>query len=294
MHVDHDRRAEIRRPQATRFVFHHAARRSEIVTGNVSRAGAFFHSALCFPVGTLLVIEVSGPRPGGAGIRLLARVAHARRGFPVRGRDSGMGVRWVRAFSAEGAEVLSRFLREVLGLPVEAAGNLGASELGDATYDFPALLAPPRVRPAPPQAPGSPSPSPAPPPPRPPVVRDALAQRKIEAVQRGRFPVRTPVIFSVENMHYQGRATSIGSDGLTIESSTGLPVQFCQVAVRYPLGQGRLGERVVLFGEVDLVSEGAAGEPGTFNLHLTGLDEQDNPGAFRSYLRLLAGGSPRI
>jgi hypothetical protein len=167
--------------------------------------------------------------------------------------------------------------------------------VGDAIYDFPILLAPRRVRPAPaaevaPAAVTVPEPAPI----SPLAVRDPLGLRKLHAVQRGRFPVLAPVVFSVDNMHYQGRATTIGPDGLTVESTTGLPVQFCRVAVRYPLSTGKMGERVVLYGEVDMVVEGAPGEPGIFNMHLTGLDELDNPGAFRSYLRHLARDSRRI
>ena len=280
---DHDRRSDNRRQESVRFVFNYAARRTAVSTFNVSRSGAFFFSALNFPVGTLLVLESPEAIHGCKDLRLMAKVAHARRGFPAKGQDTGMGVRWVRAFCAGGREPLGRFLSQILGVPEEELGRVADNEMGDAIFDFPAVIASPR----------RPRPEPSAAPPREArstvnTARDEAGPKKLHAIQRGRFPAHAPVVFSIDNMHYQGRATSIGSDGLTIETATGLPNQFCKVAVRYPLRTGRLGERVVLFGEVDLVVAGESGKPGVFNVVLTGLDELDNPGAFRSFLRGLA------
>ncbi len=278
---DYERRGEDRRQESIRFVFHHAARRTAVTTSNVSRSGAFFYAAANFPAGTLLVLESPEPIYGCKGLRIMAKVAHARRGFPVKGKDAGMGIRWVRAFCAGGKEALGKFVVQVLGLPKEAASRVSENELGDAIFDFPSpgTVRPRRTQPA--VTTGHAPPEPAPP-------RDEAGHQKIRAIQRGRFPVYAPVVFSVDNMHFQGRATSIGPDGLTIETTTKLPNAFARAAVRYPLQTGRLGERVVLFGEVDLVAGGGPGEPGIFNVLLTGLDELDNPGAFRSYLRGLA------
>jgi len=279
---DQERRGENRRQESVRFVFNYAARRTAVNTFNVSRSGAFFFSALCFPVGTLLVLESPEAIHGCKDLRIMAKVAHARRGFPAKGRDSGMGVRWVRAFCAGGKEPLARFLGQILGLPQEDLNRVADNELGDAIFDFPAVIMSRRTRPEPTAAPSRAAPTAVSTP------RDEAGLKKLRAIQRGRFPAHAPVVFSIDNMHYQGRATSIGSDGLTIETATGLPTQFCKVAVRYPLRTGRLGERVVLFGEVDLVVAGEPGKPGVFNTLLTGLDELDNPGAFRSFLRGLA------
>ena len=276
---DNDRRGETRHRESIRFVFHHAARRTAVTTANVSRSGAFFFATANFPAGTLLVLESPEPVYGCQGLRLLAKVAHSRRGFPVKGKDTGMGVRWIRAFCSGGREPLSRFLKDILGLPGEGISRVTENELGDAIYDFPSLGAP-RRRPTA----GTPLQEAA----QPSQPRDEAGHMKLRAIQRGRFSVYAPVVFSIDNMHYQGRATSIGADGLSIETATGLPIQFCRVAVRYPLRTGRLGERVVLFGEVDLVVAGGPGEPGVFNVSLAGLDELDNPGAFRSFLRGLA------
>ena len=281
MPQDQDRRAETRYQESIRFVFNHAARRSTVVSTNISRSGAFFLATSNFPSGTLLVLEFPESVYGARGLRIMAKVAHSRRGFPVKGKDMGMGVRWVRAFCAGGVETLSRFLKGVLGLPDEAILQVTKSELGEAIYDFPALSTPldrrseglaPKVGDAAPAAP----------------PRDHLGHQKLQAILRTRFPVHTPVVFSLDNMHFQGRATSIGPDGLTIETAMGLPSQFGRVTIRYPLRLGRLGERVLLFGEVDLVVQGHSGQPGVFNVLLTGLDEQDDPGVFRSYLRGLA------
>ncbi len=280
MTQDHDRRGETRHRESIRFVFHHAARRTAVTTSNVSRSGAFFFVATNFPAGTLLVLEPPEPIYGCQGLRLLAKVAHARRGFPAKGKGSGMGVRWVRAFCSGGKDPLSRFLLQILGLPEEALVRVSQNELGDAIFDFP-TLGTPRRRPEPASSQAQATPQPAQP-------RDEAGHQRIRSIQRSRFSVYAPVVFSIDNMHYQGRATSIGSEGLTIETTTGVPTQFCRVAVRYPLRTGRLGERVVLFGEVDLVVAGGPGEPGTFNIMLTGLDELDNPGAFRFFLRGLA------
>ncbi|MFH1530218.1 MAG: PilZ domain-containing protein [Pseudomonadota bacterium] len=278
---DYERRSETRQRESIRFVFNHAARRTAVSTSNVSKSGAFFVATSSFPAGTLLVLEFPEAIYECPGLRIMAKVAHARRGFPVKGKDAGMGVRWVRAFCAGGTEILARFLAEVLGFPPEVLGRVVENELGDAIFDFPAHRSPRRGRPEPAAAQPQAAPQPASP-------RDEAGHLRISAIQRGRFSVYAPVVFSIDNMHYQGRATSIGSDGLTIETVTGLPTQFCRVAVRYPLRTGRLGERVVLFGEVDLVVGAGPGEPGIFNVVLTGLDELDNPGAFRSFLRGLA------
>lgn len=279
---DHDRRSENRRQESVRFVFNYAARRTAVTTFNVSRSGAFFFSPLCFPVGTLLVLESPEAIHGCKDLRLMTKVAHARRGFPATGRDAGMGVRWIRAFCAGGREPLERFLTQILGLPREDLDRMADNEMGDAIFDFPAIVSPRRIHPEPSAAPPRGTPLSASTP------QEEAGQKKLRAIQRGRFPARAPVVFSIDNMHYQGRATSIGPDGLTIETATGLPTQFCKVAVRYPLRTGRLGERVVLFGEVNLVVAGAPGKPGVFNMLLTGLDELDNPGAFRSFLSGLA------
>lgn len=281
MAQDQDRRAETRHTESIRFVFNHAARRSTVVSTNISRSGAFFLATSNFPAGTLLVLEFPESVYGARGLRIMAKVAHSRRGFPVKGKDMGMGVRWVRAFCAGGVDTLGRFLKGVLGLPGEAVLQVTKSELGEAVYDFPAIDSSrdSQSTPAPTEAEKS---APAT------LTKDHLGHQKLQAVQRTRFLVRAPVVFSLDNMHYQGRATSIGPDGLTVETAMGLPSQFCKVTVRYPLHPGRLGERVLLFGEVDLVVQGAAGQPGVFNVTLTGLDEQDDPGAFRSYLRGLA------
>jgi len=277
---DHERRAETRHRESIRFVFHHAARRTAVSTSNVSQSGAFFVATSSFPAGTLLVLEFPEAIYGCPGLRIMAKVAHARRGFPVKGKDAGMGVRWVRAFCAGGSKPLSQFLVEILGFSRENLGRINENELGDAIFDFPTQRTPGQRRPEPAAQPRT-----TPPPPQP---RDEAGHQRIRTIQRGRFSVYAPVVFSIDNMHYQGRATSISSDGLTIETTTGLPTQFCRVAVRYPLRTGRLGERVVLFGEVDRVAAAGPGEPGTFNVMLTGLDELDNPGAFRSFLRGLA------
>jgi hypothetical protein len=278
---DYDRRGEDRRQESIRFVFHHAARRTAVTTSNISRSGAFFYATANFPAGTLLVLELPEPVYGCRGLRIMAKVAHARRGFPVKGKDAGMGIRWVRAFCSGGKESLGKFVVQVLGQPADAAARVTENELGDAIFDFPSSGV---VRPRRPQSAvstGLAAPEPASP-------RDEAGHQKIRAIQRGRFPVYAPVVFSIDNMHFQGRATSIGPDGLTIETTTKLPTAFARAAVRYPLQTGRLGERVLLFGEVDLVAGGGPGEPGIFNVILTGLDELDNPGAFRSYLRGLA------
>jgi len=261
-------------------MFHHAARRAVVTTSNVSPSGAFFLATSSLPVGTLLMLESSESEYNTHGLRLLAKVAHSRRGFPVRGKDAGMGVRWVRAFCSGGRETLSRFLREVLGFGEEDLARVSENETGDAIYDFPSLsLTGQEPRPVATRVRTEQQPTPR---------RIEVGHRKLRAIQRGRFSVYAPVVFSIDNMHYQGRATSIGPEGLTVETAAGLPSQFCRVAVRYPLCTGRLGERVVLYGEVDIVVAGNPGEPGVFNVTLTGLDELDNPGAFRSFLHGLA------
>ena len=78
---DHDRRGENRRQESVRFVFNYAAQRTAVTTFNLSHSGAFFFSALCFPVGTLLVLEFPEAIHGSKDLRLMAKVAHARRGF---------------------------------------------------------------------------------------------------------------------------------------------------------------------------------------------------------------------
>ena len=150
---DHDRRSENRRQESVRFVFNYAARRTAVTTFNVSRSGAFFFSPLCFPVGTLLVLESPEAIHGCKDLRLMTKVAHARRGFPATGRDAGMGVRWIRAFCAGGREPLERFLTQILGLPREDLDRMADNEMGDAIFDFPAIVSPRRIHPEPSAAP---------------------------------------------------------------------------------------------------------------------------------------------
>jgi hypothetical protein len=275
---DKDRRQEERKREHLALEFHYAQERSSVQTLDVSKGGALLSTPVMFPSGTLFILECPSLCAEGGVVRLLARVVRATKGFADRHSLNGVGVAWVRAYCATGHTALRDFLVDKLGYTAEEAQSVHTAATGDAVFDFPKDAQPPQ--------PGRPE------------FSEALAsyqgrRERLVALQKGRYRLDVPIIYSVHNMHYRGTIVALDQSGLAIATRGALPFNFSKVSVRYPLDEGPTAPRIVLFGETELVLEPFGEEPGYFSARLTGLDELDSPGVFRTHMRGLAARLPR-
>lgn len=278
MSRDSDRRHEERKKEHLALVFHHAQERCEVHTLDLSKGGALVSTPVMFPSGTLFILECPALCAAAGGVRLLARVVRATKSFTERHGLSGVGIAWVRAYSSAGVNPLREFLIEKFGFDLVEVASVHVAPTGDAVFDFPKDAQPPRSAMA--------------------VTPDELAsyqQRREHFVtlQKGRFRLDIPVIYSVHNMHYRGTLVSLDAAGFAVATHGALPFAYSKVSVRYPLDRGPTSPRVVLFAETELVIEPFADEPGFFAARLTGIDELDSPAVFRMHLRALPGKYPR-
>jgi len=278
MAKDQDRRHEERKKEHLALVFNYAQERSEVRTLDVSKGGALLSTPVMFPSGTLFILECPMLCDARASLRLLARVVRSTKGFTERHSLNGVGVAWVRAYSSSGEESLREFLVDTLGFTPEEAHGVHTAPTGDAVFDFPKDSQPPQPGRA--------------------EFSEALAsyqarRERLVAMQKGRFRLDVPVIYSVHNMHYRGTLVSLSDGGFGLATRGALPFNFSKVSVRYPMEAGPTAPRVVLYGETELVLESFGDEPGYFSARLTGIDELDSPGIFRQHIKTVLVRYPR-
>jgi len=276
-----ERRLQRRRKEQVALVFHFAQERCEASTLNVSRGGALIRAPVSFPSGTLLILECPNLCSTVPSVRLLARVVRASQGGGIWGADiTGLGLLWVRAYSAGGPEVLSEFLVDKLGFETEAVKSISQAQTGDAVFDFPSVQpSQPEVRPSESQAEF--------------LSMHKAKQQRLESVQRGRFRLEVPVVYSIHNMHYRGTLVALDKDGLTVATEGALPFLYSTVSVRYPLDRSLTAPRVLLEGETEVLVEPAEDEPGYFSARIQSIEEYSNRGIFRMHLRKLNAGESR-
>lgn len=276
-----ERREQKRKRERVGLVFHYAQERCDVSTLNVSRGGALIHTPVSFPSGTLLILECPKVENEKTPVRLLARVVRASHGrTDIHTSYSGLGLQFIRAFSASGHQPLVSFLVDMLGYDLSEVGDAKVSPSGDFVFDFPTSAA--GQNPA--LAPGSKSTE---------LPEYQERREKVMSLQKGRFKVQTPVVYSVHNMHYRGDLFALDSGGLAVSSGGALPFLFSKVAIRYPLDSSPASPRVLLFGETEAVLEPFGREPGFFSAKLQGIDELQNSGVFRMHLRSIAARYPR-
>ncbi len=277
--TDSERRQEARKKERLALVFHYAQEKCEVNTLDVSRGGTLLQTPVLFPSGTLLILECPSLCSQGQAIRLLAKVVRATKGFTERQALSGMGLAWVRAYSSSGEEHLKEFLIDKLGYDAADTGSIQQAPTGDFVYDFPKGLEPL------PSETGVSDPT---------RLSDYQDKREhLITMQRGRFKLDVPIIYSVHNMHYRGTLMALGPGGLAVHTKGALPFEFSKVTVRYPLESGPASPRIILFCETEMVLEQFGNEPGFFSARTLGIDELDNPTIFRMHLRALPQKYPR-
>jgi len=263
------------------LVFHYAQERCDVATLNVSRSGALIRTPVAFPSGTLLILECPAVREGEPAVRVLARVVRASHGrTDVHASYSGLGLQFIRAFSAGGQEPLLHFLVGQLGYDLTEVAGVEEAPSGDHVFDFPTSEAgqDPTV--------AKPSKSTE-------LAEYQERREKMMGMQQGRFKVKTPVVYSVHNMHYRGTLFALSSEGIAISTTGALPFLFSKVVLRYPLDVSPASPRVLLFGETEAVLEEFGREPGFFSAKLQGIDELHNPGVFRMHMRSVSARYPR-
>lgn len=276
-----ERRRQRRRKERLALVFHYAQEKCEVHTVDVSVSGALLSTPVSFPSGTLLILECPGLCTAGHSVRMLAKVVRAsQRPSDLKKHYSGLGLLWIRAYASDGKDVLVDFLVDKLGIDREAPLDIGISPAGDAVYNFPAV--------APEEKREGVSPDEAR---RLTIYQDQ--REKLVAMQRGRFRVETPIIYSVHNMHYRGKLMALGNDGLAVATNGALPFQFAKVVIRYPVEDSPRSPRVVFFCETEIVVQPFSKEPGMFTARTLGLDELNSPGLLRMHMRTLAQRFPR-
>ncbi len=276
MYTKEERRAQPRRKDRIALVFNYAQEQCAVNTMDVSTTGALIRTPVAFPSGTLLILEAPSLCEEADGVRLLAKVVRAsQHGGDPGAVYSGLGLSWIRAYSARGEEYLKNFLVEVLGFPPESDVGIGSATTGDAVYDFPASpLAEVQA------APDSSSQ------PREAENRRARQERFFGHLAQ-HFKVESPVVYSVSNMHYRGTLIAVGAKRVAIKARGALPFQGAKVSVRYPLEDSPTSPRIVLHAQTELVIEPFEDEPGMFSALLSSVDELGNRGLFRGHLRTL-------
>jgi len=245
----------------------------------VSQSGALVRSPVSFPSGTLLILECPNLCSEGCpAIRLLARVVRSTRGVTDKPSFTGLGLHWVRAYAGT-EESLRDFLVDKLEFEADEIGPIARAPSGDAVFDFPAVLPDTTRRPKPAPADG--------------VSLYQDSRGRLLSMQKGRLRLESPVVYSVQNMHYRGTLVALGPEGLAVVAQGALPFLHGKVIVRYPLDTGPTAPRVILFCETEMVLKPFGKEPGLFAASILGMDEMDSPGVFRMHLRRLGNRYPR-
>jgi hypothetical protein len=274
-----ERRTDKRKSEQLALVFHYAQETCSIATRDVSCSGALVRSPVSFPSGTLIILECPNLcSEGDPAIRLLARVVRSTRGVADKPTFTGLGLHWVRAY-AHTEEALRDFLLDKLEFDESEIGPITRAPSGDAVFDFPTIL--PDASPCPPVRPSDG------------IEQYRDARDKLLSMQKGRLRLESPVVYSVQNMHYRGTLISLGQDGIVVAAQGALPFLHGKVIVRYPLDSAPTAPRVILFCETEMVLEPFGQEPGMFAASILGMDEMDSPGIFRIHLRRLGSRLPR-
>lgn len=278
MHGQEERRAQPRRKDRVALVFSHAQKQCSVNTMDVSTSGALIRTPVAFPSGTLLILEAPSLCAEDSGVRILAKVVRASsHGGDAGAVYSGLGLTWVRAFSARGTDYLQNFLGDVLGFSEPAALVIGSSSTGDAVYDF---SSGPEAAPA--------------------ATRQTTQAERLEEYRQrreqfaaqleGHFRVNAPVVYSVSNMHYRGSLIAVGTKRLAVVVRGALPFQGAKVSVRYPLDPSPTSPRVLIHAQTETVLEPVLQEAGMFLARISDVDEMGNRGLYRAHLRNLESG----
>jgi len=268
------------RPDGMQFVLRGGRRTEPILARTPSRSGAFLATDADLPSGTVLVLEPLGEnQERNAGIRLVARVTRSPQGSKPNDPASGTEVHWIRCFSARGETALHDFLSESLDVEARHLEEISRTPIGEAVFDFPQPR--PDATPEEPQAPPDPDMETTS------TFDMGRYEREVERLSmsaRGQIPVDTEVIYSVENSIHRGRVTFLGGSGLLATTEGMSPPRSSLIKIRYPLQGENTEERVILYGLVEQVVEGSSGNPTMFRVNISGIDEFEATGAFRTYM----------
>jgi hypothetical protein len=273
-----ERRTTRRRKDRIALEFNYAQQRCGVNTMDVSVSGALIRTPVAFPSGTLLILEAPSLCRVGCSVRLLAKVVRAsQHGGDPGAVYSGLGLVWIRAYCSDGPSTLRRFLTDTLGHPAADQLTIQHAVSGDAIYDFPAVVAAVTTGPA---------------------LTQGIRNQGFEEYQeqrnrfirhlKGAYEIESPIIYSVNNMHYRGTLVAIGDETAAFRVRGALPFPGAKLSIRYPLDSAPTAPRLILFAVAEMVLEPFRDEAGFFSVRLDGIDEMGNRGLFASHLRMLA------
>jgi hypothetical protein len=225
----------------------------------------------------MVVLETPCPRGCPTPIRLLARVVRGAEDSAAGASGSFVGIAWLRAFAKGPVDHLVEFLAGTLGVPTDQPLSTGRNPAGDCYFEF----QPSAVSTQPPTQPCA-------------AVdeRSMLQRQRFLELQRGRFRVKAPVLYSINNVHHRGQLVALGERGFAVVTQSAMPYSMAQVTLRYsPQIRGREG-RFIIYGETQLVLDAKGAESGMFSVQITSLDELGRPGWFKLHLRDLGQETP--
>ncbi len=267
---DRDRRRARRNEVHVPMVLLLGSDRYDVTTADISEAGASLSAPVAFPRGTMVVLEASCPRGCPMPIRLLARVVRGAEDTGTGHNGSSVGIAWLRAFAKGPVDHLVEFLAETLGVATDQPLNTERNPAGDCYFEF------------------RPSSAGTQPPTQPCAAveeRSVLQRQRFLELQRGRFRVKAPVLYSINNVYHRGQLVALGEWGFAVVTQSAMPFPMAQVSLRYsPQIRGREG-RFILYGETQLVLDARGPESGMFSVRITSLDELGRPGWFKLHLR---------
>ncbi len=233
--------------------------RFDVITEDVSAVGASLKGPVSFPRGTMVVLETACPLGCPNPIRLVARVIRGAEDSTAPGAGvPTVGIAWVRAFNSGPDDHLAAFLCDTLGIPEQATLTLEHTPSGDPLYDFGSGLS------------------------RPPAAHrgDSVLEAQARSdrlrfleLQRGRYRVHDPVVYSINNVHHQGHLIALGSSGAAVSTRSALPFENTPVTIRYVSEKSGNQERFILHGNAEWLLDSLGKEPGVFSLRFTRIEE---------------------
>jgi len=274
---DKDRRSARRSETHVAMVLLLGSDRYDVITADVSEAGASLSAPVVFPRGTMVVLEAPCPRGCATPIRLLARVIRGAEDSAAGPGGSSVGIAWLKAFAKGPSDHLEEFLTGTLCVLSDDPLATSRNPAGDCYYEF---RVPARNASAPPQ-PASAADD-----------RSFHQRQRFLELQRGRFRVKAPVLYSINNVHHRGQLVALGERGYAVTTQSAMPFSMSQVSLRYSPQIRGLEGRFIIYGETQMVLDAKEAEQGMFSVQITSLDELGRPGWFKLHLRDLGQDTP--
>lgn len=273
-----DRRKDDRSPRRLPMIFLYGQARYDVMTSDISLSGASLEGPAAFPRGTMVILEVPPEARRDSSVRLVARVVRGSESITQPTTSRTVGIAWVRAFCPGGEPHLRDFLQTDLGFARGAPLSIGRSPNGEAVFDFlenPGESASPRPQKQ--RCAGIAA-----------DERERLLRQRFLQLQKGRYRVRAPVVYSIDNSHYRGVMVAVGDRGVAIATQSVLPFSMSSVTIRYaPRVKGQ-EVRMLLYAETEMNLDAQGSDPGYFTARFVGMDEMGHPGGFSAHLRELA------